>query len=128
MKWIKLHMLSVDWAHDFQNTKKSGQVLMSIEDCIIKSKEWLHELNHKQLVHTLCGEINNELDKTVALFESLLNHLEDCNEMEDEYNEKISSLEDECYERGYNKAIDDVVFELNNQDVDDDVISLIKDM
>ena len=32
----------------------------------------------------------------------------------------------ECYERGYNQAIDDVVFELNNQDVDSDIISLIE--
>ena len=48
--------------------------------------------------------------------------------MEDLYNEKVSSLEDECYERGYNQAIDDVVFELNNQDVDSDIISLIEDM
>ena len=101
---------------------------MNIEDCIIKSKEWLCELNHKQLVHALCGEVNHDLDNTVALFEVLLNHLEDCNEMEDEYNEKISSLEDECYERGYNQAIDDVVFELNNQGVDSDIISLIEDM
>ena len=101
---------------------------MDIEDCIIKSKEWLCELNHKQLVHALCGEVNHDLDNTVALFEVLLNHLEDCNEMEDEYNEKISSLEDECYERGYNQAIDDVVFELNNQGVDSDIISLIEDM
>ena len=101
---------------------------MDIEDCIIKSKEWLCELNHKQLVHALCGEVNHDLDNTVALFEVLLNHLEDCNEMEDEYNEKISSLEDECYEKGYNQAIDDVVFELNNQDVDSDIISLIEGM
>ena len=101
---------------------------MNIEDCIIKSKEWLCELNRKQLVHALCGEVNHDLDKTALLFESLLNHLEDCSEMEDLYNEKVSSLEDECYERGYNQAIDDVVFELNNQDVDSDIISLIEDM
>ena len=101
---------------------------MDIEDCIIKSKEWLCKLNHKQLVHALCGEVNHDLDKTALLFESLLNHLEDCNEMEDEYKEKISSLEDECYENGYNQAIEDVVFELNNQGVDSDVISLIEDM
>ena len=101
---------------------------MDIEDCIIKSKEWLCELNHKQLVHALCGEANHDLDQTVALFEALLNHLEDCSGMEDLYNEKVSSLEDECYERGYNQAIDDVVFELNNQDVDSDIISLIEDM
>lgn len=101
---------------------------MDIEDCIIKSKECLCELNNKQLVHALCGEVNNDLDKTVVLFEALLNHLEDCNEMEDEYKEKISSLEDECYERGYNQAIDDAVFELNNQGVDSDVISLIEGM
>ena len=101
---------------------------MNIEDCIIKSKEWLYELNHKQLVHALCGEVDHDLDKTVVLYSSLLNHLEDCNEMGDEYKEKISSLEDECYERGYNQAIDDVVFELNNQGVDSDIISLIEDM
>ena len=101
---------------------------MDIEDCIIKSKEWLCELNHKQLVHALCGEVNHDLDKTVALFEVLLNHLEDCIDLEDSYNEKISSLEDECYERGYNQAIDDVVFELNNQGVDSDIIVLIEDM
>ena len=101
---------------------------MNIEDCIIKSKEWLYELNHKQLAHALCGEVNHDLDKTVELFEELLNHLEDCIDLEDEYNEKISSLEDECYERGYNQAIDDVVFELNNQGVDSDIIGLIEDM
>ena len=101
---------------------------MDIEDCIIKSKEWLCELNHKQLVHALCGEVNHDLDKTVVLLEYLLNHLEDCIDLEDSHNEKISSLEDECYERGYNQAIDDVVFELNNQDVDSDIISLIEDM
>ena len=101
---------------------------MDIEDCIIKSKEWLCELNNKQLVHALCGEVNHDLDKTVALFEDLLNHLEDCNEMEDEYKEKISSLEEESYENGYNQAIDDVVFELNNQGVDNGIISLIEDM
>ena len=48
--------------------------------------------------------------------------------MEDKYNEKISSLEDESYDRGYNQAIEDVVFELNNQDVDSDIISLIEGM
>lgn len=101
---------------------------MNIEDCIIKSKEWLCELNHKQLVHALCGEVNHDLDKTVALFESLLSHLEDCNEMEDEYKEKISTLEDGCYEKGYNQAIEDVVFELNNQDVDSNVVTLIEGM
>ena len=101
---------------------------MNIEDCIIKSKEWLCELNHKQLVHALCGEVNHDLDNTVALFEVLLNHLEDCNELEDHYKEKISSLEDECYESWYNQAIEDVVFLLNNQGVDSDVIALIEDM
>lgn len=101
---------------------------MDIEDCIIKSKEWLCELNHKQLVHALCGEVTHDLDKTVALFEELLNHLEDCCELEDSYNEKISSLDGESYENGYNKAIDDVVFELNNQGVDSDIITLIEDM
>ena len=101
---------------------------MDIEDCIIKSKEWLCELNHKQLVHALCGEVNHDLDNTVALFEVLLNHLEDCNDWEDSYNEKISSLEDDSYERGYNQAIEDVAFELNNQDVDSDIISLIEGM
>lgn len=101
---------------------------MGIEDCIIKSKELLLELNHKQLVHALCEEVNHDLDKTVAFFESLLTHLEDCNEMEDEYNEKISTLEEEYYEKGYNQAIEDVVFELNNQDVDSDVITLIEGM
>lgn len=101
---------------------------MNIEDCIIKSKEWLRELNNKQLVHALCGEVNHDLDKTVVLLESLLNHLEDCSDFEDEYKEKISSLEDECYENGYNQAIDDVVFELNSQGVDSDIITLIEDM
>lgn len=101
---------------------------MDIEDCIIKSKEWLCELNHKQFLHSVCGEVNHDLDKTVALFEGLLNHLEDCNEMGGEYKEKISSLEDEFYEKGYNQAIEDVVFELNNQDVDSDIITLIEDM
>lgn len=101
---------------------------MSIEDCIIKSKDLLRELNHKQLVLALCGEIDHDLDRTIKLFESLLNHLEDCSEMEDEYKEKISTLEDEFYEKGYNQAIQDVVFELNNQDVDSDVITLIEDM
>lgn len=101
---------------------------MNIEECIIKSKEWLREMKYSQLAHVLCGEANHDLDQTVVLFEALLNHLEDCNEMEDSYNEKISSLEDECYERGYNQAIDDVVFELNNQGVDSDIISLLEDM
>ena len=101
---------------------------MNIEDCIIKSKEWLCEMKYSQLAHALCGEANHDLDQTVALFEALLNHLEDCNEMEDEYKEKISSLEDECYERGYNQAIEDVTFELNNQGVDSDIISLIEGM
>lgn len=101
---------------------------MNIEDCIIKSKEWLHELNHRQLFNALIEVKDHELDKTVALFESLLSYLEDCNEMEDECKEKISSLEDECYEKWYNKAIEDVVFELNNQDVDSDIITLIEDM
>lgn len=101
---------------------------MNIEDCIIKSKEWLRGLKCKQLVVALCGEVDNDLDKTIELFESLLNHLEDCNEMEDEYKEKISSLEDEFYEKGYNQAIEDVVFELNNQGVDSDIITLIEDM
>ena len=101
---------------------------MNIEDCIIKSKDWLRELNNKQIVHALCGEVNHDLDKTVALFESLLSHLEDCSYVEESYNEMISSLEDEYYEKGYNQAIDDVVFELNNQDVDSDVITLIEDM
>ena len=46
---------------------------------------------------------------------------------------KISSLEDECYENGryenwYNQAIEDVVFELNNQGVDSDIINLIEGM
>lgn len=101
---------------------------MEIEELISKSNEWLNELNHKQLVHTLCGEVNHDLDKTIELFESLLNHLEGCNEMEDGYKEKILTLEDEYYEKGYNQAIEDVVFELNNQDVDSDVITLIEDM
>ena len=101
---------------------------MNIEDCIIKSKEWLRELNHKQLFNALIEVKDHDLDKTVVLFESLLNHLEDCNEMEDHYKERISSLEDECYENGYNQAIEDVVFELNNQGVDSDIISLIEDM
>ena len=101
---------------------------MNIKDCITKSKEWLLELNNKQLVISLCGEVNHDLDRTVVLFESLLSHLEDCNEMEDEYKENISTLEDEFYEKGYSQAIEDVVFELNNQDVDSDIITLIEDM
>ena len=101
---------------------------MNIEDCIIKSKEWLCELNHKQLVHALCGEVNHDLDNTVALFEVLLNHLEDFNDFEDSHNEKISPLKDECYKNGYNQAIEDVVFELNNQGVDSDIITLIEGM
>lgn len=101
---------------------------MNIEDCIIKSKDWLQGLNHKQLVLALCGEVDHDLDKTIGLFESLLNHLEDCSEIEDSYNEKISKLEDEGYEKGYNQAIEDVVFELNNQGIDNDVITLIADM
>ena len=101
---------------------------MNIEDCIIKSKEWLCKLNHNQFLHSVCGDVNHELDKTVVLFESLLNHLEDYNELEDEYKERISSLEDEYYEKGYNQAIEDAVFELNNQGVDSDIISLIEDM
>ena len=101
---------------------------MDIEDCIIKSKEWLCELNRKQLVHSLCGEANHDLDKTVVLFEALLNRLEDCCELEDSYNEKISSLEEESYDNGYNQAIDDVVLELNSQGVDSDIIGLVEDM
>ena len=58
----------------------------------------------------------------------MLNNLEDCNDLEDSYNEKISSIVDECYEKGYNQAIEDVVFDLNNQGVDSDIISLIEDM
>ena len=101
---------------------------MNIEDCIIKSKEWLREMKYSQLAHTLCGEVNHDLDKTVKGFEELLNYLEDFNDFEDSYNEKISSPEDECYENGYNQAIDDVVFELNKQGVDSDIITLIEDM
>lgn len=101
---------------------------MNIEDCIIKSKEWFREMKYSQLAHALCGEANHDLDKTVELFEEMLSHLEDCNEMGGEYKEKISSLEEECYENGYNQAIDDAVFELNNQGVDSDIISLIEDM
>ena len=33
-----------------------------------------------------------------------------------------------CYENRYNQAIDDVVFELNNQGVDSDIITLIEGM
>ena len=101
---------------------------MDVEDCIIKSKEWLRELKYMQIAFALCEEANHDLDKTVVLFESLLSHLEDCNEIEDEYKEKISTIEDESYEKGYNQAIEDVVFELNNQDVDSDVITLIEGM
>ena len=101
---------------------------MNIEDCIIKSKEWLRELSYKQLGIALCGEVDHDLDRTVELLKVLLNHLEGCNALEDECNEKISSLEEECYERGYNQAIEDVVFELNNQGVDSDIISLIEGM
>ena len=101
---------------------------MNIEDCIIKSKEWLRELKYMQISFALCKEVNHDLDKTVVLFESLLNHLEDCNEMDESYKEKISTLEEEYYEKGYNQAIEDVVFELNNQDVDSDIITLIEGM
>ena len=101
---------------------------MNIEDCVIKSKEWLREMKYSQLVHALCGEVDHDLNKTVVLFEALLNRLEDCIGLEDGYNEKISSLEDEYYENGYNQAIDDVVFLLNSQGVDSDIISLIEDM
>ena len=101
---------------------------MNIEYCIIKSKEWLRELSYKQLGIALCGEVDHDLDRTVELLKVLLNHLEDCNDLEDSYNEKISTLEDECYEKGYNQAIEDVVFELKNQDVDRDIISLIEGM
>ena len=101
---------------------------MNIEDCVIKSKDWVRELKHKQLVQALCGEVDSDLDRTVGLFESLLNHLEDCCNLEELYNEKISTLEDESYENGYNQAIEDVVFELNNQDIDSNIITLIEDM
>ncbi len=101
---------------------------MNIEDCIIKSKEWLREMKYSQIAHELCGETNHDLDRTVALFEALLNHLEDCSDLENLYNEKISSLEEEFYENGYDQAIDDVLFELNNKGVDSDIISLIEDM
>ena len=101
---------------------------MNIEDCIIKSKEWLREMKYNQLAHALCGEANHDLDQTVTLFEALLNHLEDCSDLENSYNEKISSLEEESYENGYDQAIDDVLFELNNKGVDSDIISLIEDM
>ena len=101
---------------------------MNIEDCIIKSKEWLREMKYSQLAHALCGEANHDLDQTVALFEALLNHLEDCNDLENLYNEKISSLEEESYENGYDQAIDDVLFELNDKGVDSDIISLIEGM
>ena len=101
---------------------------MNIEDCIIKSKEWLRELKHKQLGISICGGVDHDLCNTALLFEALLNHLEDCNDLEDSYNEKISSLEEESYEKGYNQAIEDVVFELNNQGVDSDIIVLIEDM
>ena len=57
-----------------------------------------------------------------------MNCLEDFNDFEDSHNEKISSLKDECYENGYNQAIEDVVFELNNQGVDSDTITLIEGM
>ena len=101
---------------------------MNIEECIIKSKEWLREMKYNQLAHALCGEVNHDLDKTVEGFEELLSYLEDFNDFEDSHNEKISSLEDERYENGYNQAIDDVVFELNKQGVDSDIISLIEGM
>ena len=42
---------------------------MYIEECIIKSKEWLREMKYNQLAHTLCGEVNHDLDKTVDGFE-----------------------------------------------------------
>ena len=101
---------------------------MDIEECIIKSKEWLREMKYNQLAHTLCGEVNHDLDKTVEGFEELLNCLEDFNDFEDSHNEKISTLKDECYKNGYNQAIEDVVFELNNQGVDSDIITLIEGM
>ena len=101
---------------------------MNIEDCVIKSKEWLHELNHKQLVQALCGEVNHDLDKTVELFESMLDHLEDSAEQNYYFNERIKSSNDQAYDDGYAEAIRDVVFKLNNQGVDSDIISLIEDM
>lgn len=101
---------------------------MNIEYCIIKSKDWLRELKYKQLQVAICGEVDYDSDKTIELFESLLSHLEDCSEMDDSYNEKISTIEDECYEKGYNQAIEDVVFELNTQDVDSDIVTLIEGM
>lgn len=101
---------------------------MNIEYCIIKSKDWLRELKYKQLQVAICGEVDYDLDKTIELFESLLSHLEDCSDVEEPYNEMILSLQDEYYEKGYNQAIEDVVFELNNQGVDSDIIALIEDM
>ena len=41
------------------------------------------------------------------------------------FNEKVESSNDQAYDDGYAEAIRDVVFELNNQDVDSDVIALI---
>lgn len=101
---------------------------MEIEECIAKSKDWLADMKHKQLINALIKVEDQDLDRTVVLFESLLNHLEDCNEVEDEYKEMISTLEDDSYEKGYNQAIEDVVFELNNQDIDSDIITLIENM
>lgn len=101
---------------------------MNIEDCIAKAKDWLAEIKHEQLVNALVEKEDCDLDKTVELFESMLEHLEDSAEQIYYFNEKIKSSNDQAYDDGYAEAIRDVVFELNNQDVDYDVITLIEDM
>lgn len=101
---------------------------MNIEDCIAKAKDWLADIKHKQLVNVLTEKEDCDLDKAVELFESMLDHLEDSAEQNYYFNEKIKSSNDQAYDDGYSEAIRYVVFELNNQGVDSDIITLIEDM
>lgn len=101
---------------------------MEIEELIYKSNGWLNELNHKQLVHALVDEKDYDLDKTVELLKCLVQTVEDLSELDNYFDEKISSVKEESYDEGYSQAIQDVVFELNNQGVDDDIVSLIEDI
>ena len=88
---------------------------MEIEELISKSNAWLNELNHKQLVHALADKKDYDLDKTVELLRCLVQTVEDLLELDNFFNEKISSVKEESYDDGYSQAIQDVVFELNNQ-------------
>lgn len=101
---------------------------MNIEECIAKVKDWLAEIKHKQLVNALVEKEDYDLDKTVELFESMLDHLEDGVEQNYYFNEKVESSNDQAYDDGYSEAIRGVVFELNNQGIDSDVITLIESM